>query len=216
MSITTLVFIPLIFGLIGFIEPCSLGMNIIFLSYVNKFSKKKRLAETVLFVLVRGFILAIIGLLAAFIGSRFISVQSSLFIVLGIIYILMGIFSIINKYHPLIGEINMAKYVKGRSALSLGVLFGLVIPACAIPLVIALIGVSAVIGNIFQGFISLFIFGVTLSAPLIFIATSEKSNAIIQRLQRKIQGIKWLTGIILIAVGILTLLSSVWWSGVVL
>ena len=189
-------------------------LNIIFLNRVNQFTRAKRIYETVIFTFVRGFFLAIVGLAAAFIGSRFITIQFSLFIVLGAIYILLGILSIVNMYHPIFKtDINLGKFVKNKGAVALGVIFGLIIPACAIAFVIALIGKALVAGNLFQGFISLFVFGITLSSPLIVISYFKKSNEIVQKIAAKAKSVPWLAGVILIIVGILTMLTSVWWAG---
>jgi len=177
-------------------------------------SKKMRVWESTLFTVVRALILALVGIAAAFVGSKFITIQASLFVVLGIVYILLGIIVIINIYRPLFKtDINLAKYVKNRGALSLGVIFGLVIPACAIALVVALIGRAALVGKVFEGFISLFIFGLTLSAPLIIISYFEQSNRIIQKIAMKARKMPWIAGVILIIVGVLTMLTSVWWTG---
>jgi len=214
MSFYDLLIIPILFGLIGFFEPCSLGINLIFLNRIQSMERKKRIRESILFTSVRAFILAVVGLAAAFIGSKFITIQASLFMFLGIAYILLGILAIINIYHPIFkADINLAKYVKHRGAVSLGVIFGLVIPACAIAFVLALIGRAAVVGNLFEGFLSLFVFGITLSAPLVIISYSERSTKIIQKLAMKVKRIPWIAGAILILVGILTMLTSVWWSG---
>ena len=54
-----------------------------------------------------------------------------------------------------------------RGPVALGLLFGLNIPACAAPLLFALFGAAAVGGvTIAQGFGSLALFGLFLSAPL--------------------------------------------------
>lgn len=213
MGIYDLILIPVLFGLVGFFEPCSLGINIIFLNRIKQLNKTKRIYETTLFTIVRGFFLALAGLSAAFIGSKFITIQSNLFIVLGIIYILLGILSIINMYHPIFNSnMNFTMYFKNKSTIALGIIFGLIIPACAIGFVIALIGKALLAGNVFSGFISLFVFGITLSFPLIIISYFEKSNQIIQKISSKTKKIKWLAGGILILVGILTMLSSVWWA----
>lgn len=214
MSLYELLLIPVIFGLIGFFEPCSLGINIIFLNRMQSMPRTRRIRESVLFTLVRGFILALVGLTAAFIGGKFITLQSSLFMFLGIAYILLGIAAIVNMYFPIFkADINFFKHFKNRGALSLGIIFGLVIPACAIAFILALIGRAVVAGNLFEGFISLFVFGISLSLPLIVISFFEKSNAIVQKISMKTKQMPWLAGIILIIVGILTMLSSVWWTG---
>jgi len=51
MSFYDLLLIPILFGFIGFFEPCSLGANIIFLNRIREFSKVKRIMETTIFTL---------------------------------------------------------------------------------------------------------------------------------------------------------------------
>lgn len=214
MNIYDLLLIPLLFGLLGFIEPCSMGLNIIFLNKINTMSRGKRLRETLLFTLVRGFFFALVGLSAAFIGSRLIVIQSSFFVILGVVYILLGIFTIINMYLPILScNLNLSRYLKSRGSLALGVIFGLVIPACAISFVIALIGRALLIGDIIGGFVTLFVFGVALSSPLIVLTFFEKSNEMLMKIFKWIQRIPWLAGATLIIVGLLTVLSSSWWAG---
>lgn len=207
-----LILIPFLFGLVGFVEPCSLGINVLFLNYIHKFKRIKRVSETLIFTLARGFVLALIGLSAAFIGTKFIKIQTSLFVILGILYIILGILSIINMYKPIFGmKWDFSRFIKKKTSLSLGLAFGLVIPACAIALVLALLGKTLLVGDLFGGFISLFVFGVTLSLPLVFICYFEKSTKIIQNIYNKAKRIPWLTGAILILIGILTFLTSSWW-----
>jgi len=215
MGLYDLILIPVLFGLIGFFEPCSLGINLIFLNRVQSMTRARRIRESLIFTLMRAFILALVGLTAAFIGSKFITIQVRFFIILGAIYIILGILAIINMYRPIFKiDINLAKYVKHKGAISLGLIFGLVIPACAIALIVALIGRALVVGNLFDGFLSLFVFGLALSSPLVVISCFEKSNKIIQKMATKAKRWPWLTGVVLILVGVLTMLTSIWWAGV--
>ena len=212
MGFNDLILIPFVFGLVGFFEPCSLGINMIFLNSMSRFSKAKRVLESIIFTFSRGFILALVGLSAAFIGNKFLKIQSSLFLILGGFFILLGILSIINMYKPIFSfRLDFSRFIKDKTGLSLGITFGLIIPACAIGLVLALVGKSVLTGDLLGGFLSLFVFGVTLSLPLVFISYSEKSIQIIQRIHEKTRKIKWLAGVILIVVGILTVLSTLWW-----
>jgi len=210
MSITSIFLIPLAFGLFGFIEPCSLGINTIFLNHINKFSKARRIFETLLFTFIRGFILALVGLSAAFIGKMFITVQASLFTVLGVIYIALGLFVMIkNSYF----SIDFSKHFRNKSTISYGLIFGVIIPACSIPFIVALMGQAAVMQNLFEGFVTLFVFGIALSLPLLFISMFEKSNNIIRWLSKKAKNAPIILGIILIIFGLLTIFSKNWWLG---
>jgi len=209
-----IVVIPVLFGLIGFFEPCSLGINIIFLDRIKGLNTTKKIIETSIFCLARGFLLALVGLSAAFIGSGIITIQSSLFIILGALYIFFGALTLINKYKPVFRPgIDLAKYVQIKSSVTLGLVFGLVIPACAIPLILALLGKSILLGNLLEGFVSLFAFGLALSIPLLIISFFAKSNEIISKISEKARQMPWLAGVILIVVGLLTMLSSSWWAG---
>jgi hypothetical protein len=40
MDLAHWVIIPIAFGLLGFIEPCSVGVNLIFLSYMNRLENR--------------------------------------------------------------------------------------------------------------------------------------------------------------------------------
>jgi len=125
MSLGDLILLPFIFGLVGFFEPCSLGVNIIFLNHLQGFSRAKRLAETLSFMLSRGLVLAMAGLSAAFIGKRFIDIQGSLFLLLGAFFIVLGVLSIINMRRPFFGfTLDFSGLVKDRSGLKLGAAFG--------------------------------------------------------------------------------------------
>jgi cytochrome c-type biogenesis protein len=75
MSVYDSIAIPLTLGLVGFVEPCSLGINIIFLTRVRGFNRAKRISETMISSFARGFFLALAGLSAAFIGSKIITLQ---------------------------------------------------------------------------------------------------------------------------------------------
>ena len=214
MNIPSLVLLPFLFGLIGFVEPCSLGINMIFLNRINGFERAKRISETLVFTIVRGTFLALVGLSATFIGSKIISIQSTFFWVLGAIYIFLGALAIMNMYIPIFKyQINLSKYLKNMEGIALGFIFGLIIPACAISFVLALIGKSILLGNLVEGFISLFLFGIALSLPLVIISFFDKSNEIIAKIAEKARQIPWLAGMVLIAVGLLTMLSSTWWAG---
>jgi cytochrome c-type biogenesis protein len=214
MNINSLVLIPFLFGLVGFVEPCSLGINMIFLNRINGLERAKRISETLVFTIVRGTFLALVGLSAAFIGSKIINIQSSFFLILGGIYILLGALAILNMYWPIFThQIDLSRFVKNKGSIALGVVFGLIIPACAISFVLALIGKSILLGNLVEGFISLFLFGIALSLPLVIISFFDKSNQIIAKIAEKARQIPWLAGMVLIAVGLLTMLSSTWWTG---
>lgn len=206
-----LIIVPLLLGLLGFIEPCSLGINGIFLARIQSLDKLTRIKETLLFTLVRALVLSLLGLTAAFVGKKLFTFQSYYFIILGIFYALMGFAYIYTKNKNMIlPSLNFSK-LANKNILSLGIIFGLVIPACAIPLLLVLIGKSLLLGDLLKGFISLFLFGVGLSTPLFLISFSEKSTKIIKWLSNKAIKTHYIAGVFLIILGVITALSSYWW-----
>ncbi|NIM97321.1 MAG: hypothetical protein GTO24_04325 [candidate division Zixibacteria bacterium] len=119
-----------------------------------------------------------------------------------------------NMYIPIFRyEMNIPKYLRNRESMALGFAFGLIIPACGIALVLALIGRSILFGNLVEGFISLFVFGIGLSLPLVIMSYFDRSNEIVARILDKARQIPWLAGAVLIFIGFLTMLSSSWWTG---
>ena len=52
MSLYATIILPFVFGLIGFVEPCSMGINIMFLSSIDRTSSTNRYREIAVFMLV--------------------------------------------------------------------------------------------------------------------------------------------------------------------
>lgn len=215
MSLFDLLLLPLLLGLLGFFEPCSLGVNSIFLAYIRKLDVAKRIGEAIVFSFARAFVLSLVGLLVVIVGRRFFVFQSSYFIVLGLFYILLGVFSIISKHRgiPMPGS-GLLGSMRKKNLFLMAIVFGAVIPACAIPLLLALLSKTLLTGDILAGWVSLAIFGLGLSLPLVIISASSRADRLMQKIHTKVSKWPYLTGIVLIIIGIITALSSVWWNGV--
>jgi cytochrome c-type biogenesis protein len=204
--------LPLLFGLLGFIEPCSLGINSIFLARIHRFTKLHRIRESLLFAFVRAFVLSLLGLGVAFVGTKVFTFQTFYFVILGAFYAMLGGAYIYTQYKKIyIPSLDFSRFAKKRNIFTLSVLFGLVIPACAIPLLLVLLGNAFAVDSLFQGFISLFIFGLGLSFPLVLFSFSNKSSNILKWISEKSSRVPYITGGLLIVLGIITALSSYWW-----
>lgn len=171
MTLTGLLFIPLVFGLVGAITPCALGINAVFLSSVTGKPRPRRTWEWLLFALSRAVMLTVLGLafglLGQAIGGFVLGYQRLIawgLIVLGVLFILSRFWRVPWPYLSLAG--NRAPTGNG-SALALGAVFGLDIPACTSPLVLALLAQTVLVGDWLFGAISLFVFGVGMSLPLL-------------------------------------------------
>ena len=120
-------------GLLGFIEPCSIGANGIFLGYLQTKDRSARLFEILKFTLGRSAALGLFGLGIALMGSLIFSAQKGFWLLLGLLYLALGITVILNArfrwglFSRLFGGRLMPKQVS--HSVWLGLLFGLNLPA---------------------------------------------------------------------------------------
>lgn len=198
-------------GLLGFVEPCSLGAHGIFLGYLKEKDRRTRLLETLRFSLVRSVMLGLFGLAVAFVGGLIFPAQKGFWLALGLLYLALGMAVILDARlrWGLFGRLSLGRLLppnKDRS-LGLGLLFGPNLPACAYPLVVALLGRSAAAGAAF-GFAALFVFGLALSLPLVPLAFSERATKLFRRLGRFGGVTPYLVGVALLAVSAYVLYTA--------
>ncbi len=205
ISLTNLLLLSVGLGLLGFIEPCSMGVNLLFIKYLEGKAAMRKWSQTAIFMLTRGLFIGILGALAALVGSSFVTAQKGLWILLGSAYLVLGILYLAGRAGFLMRTLGPGLHRLGRTRgpVALGLLFGLNIPACAAPLLFALFGAAAVGGvTVAQGFGSLALFGLFLSAPLAVAVAWPPGERLLDRfagLSRRIP--RW-TGAVLVAFGL--------------
>ncbi len=214
MSIEQLVIIPVLFGLIGFVEPCSLGANILFLSQIAGREAAVRRAEAIAFALTRALFLGIIGFIAGLLGALLVGVSSAYAAILGVLYISLGLGVLALGRSPISLPDLTPLLDRFRGAVPLGVLFGLSAPTCAAPLLIVLAGQGTLAGGL-GGFVSMGLFGLTLSSPLVFIASSERAGALLHSLRKRLQQAPVIAALALIVIGLVTVWSALRAGGAV-
>ncbi len=201
-------------GLLGFVEPCSIGSTLLFIKYLEGKSKRRKVAQVGVFAITRGVFIGLLGVAATMLGSAFLAFQQMAWIVLGAGYILLGILYLIGRARFLIISLgnNFALRSGLRGSATLGVVFGLNIPACATPLLIALFATAAASGasggTLASGFVSLAVFGLALSLPLVAAVLFEPARRILDWLASLSGRLPIWTGLLLIALG----LWSVWFA----
>ncbi|MFQ5541894.1 MAG: hypothetical protein ACE5E2_03615, partial [Candidatus Binatia bacterium] len=89
MELYQITLVPIAFGLLGFVEPCSIGANIIFLGYLQAREKAKVL-EAVKFTITRALFLGLIGLVAGALGQSLRIGTYSYSLTLGALYTFLG------------------------------------------------------------------------------------------------------------------------------
>ncbi len=53
-------------GLLAFIEPCSVGIHLLFIRYLKGLSQRMKISHTLLFALTRSSLMAVLGVIAVF------------------------------------------------------------------------------------------------------------------------------------------------------
>ncbi len=198
-------------GLLGFIEPCSLGAHGVFLGQLREKNRAARLRETLKFSLTRSVVLGLFGLGIALLGGAVFSVQKGFWLALGLLYLALGLAVILNARFRwgLFGSFSFGRLLPKRMdrSLGMGVVFGLNLPACAVPLILALLGRSAASGAAW-GFASLFVFGLALSLPLVPLVLSEGAAKVLRRLTRLSGATPYVIGVVLILVAAYVLYTA--------
>jgi cytochrome c-type biogenesis protein len=213
-SLTSLVALPIGLGLVGFIEPCSIGSTLLFVKYLEGKDGARKLAQVSVFTGTRALFIGLLGAFATVIGSAFLGFQRGGWVLLGAVYLLIGLMFMIGKSGALALSIGprLASLSDARSSATLGVLFGLNIPACAAPLLFALLAATAAGGSAgataASGFIALGLFGLALSLPLIAAVLFERARRALDWLAGLSARLPFWTGVLLAGLG----LWSIWFG----
>jgi cytochrome c-type biogenesis protein len=198
-----LVALPVAFGLVGFIEPCSIGSTIIFIKAMEGKPPSAKLAQIWLFAGFRAAFIGLLGAAAVVVGSAFFAFQKAAWIGLGALYAALGVLYLTGRIGWLMRSFGpslaLASSVRGSAVL--GVLFGLNIPACAAPLLAVVLGATLGVAAVAQGFVSLALFGLALSLPLVLAVFWERGRRWIDRMSLLAERVPTWTGLLLIVLG---------------
>lgn len=203
--------LPVFFGLIGFLEPCSIGSTLVMVKQMEGRSEREKIAQMLVFAATRALF---IGLLAAGVGSAFLGWQKGAWLLLGVFYVVLGAMYLGGRAGMLMHAIGPdLSRLRGRGgAAALGLLFGLNIPACAAPLILALLALAAAGGTsaaeLGAGFVSLGLFGLALSLPLVLAVFFAPVRALLDWLASLSRRIPRWTGALFILLG----LWSIWFG----
>jgi cytochrome c-type biogenesis protein len=160
-----------------------------------------------LFAGTRAGFIGLAGALATTLGTAFLGFQRAGYLLLGGVYAGLGLLFVAGMAGRLMVAVGpgLRRIGAARGSALLGILLGVNIPACAAPLIFALLGTSAAAGaaggTALSGFASLALFGLALSLPLILAVLFAPGRRAIDRFARySTQAPIW-TGLILIALG---------------
>lgn len=203
MDLWALIAVPAGLGLLGFIEPCTVGSSLLFIKYLEGKDLAAKIVETASFTATRALFIGALGAAAALIGTAFLQVQHWFWILLGAAYLLLGVLYLTRQqwrfmrvFGPTLGRARGA-----RGGAMLGVLFGLNIPACAAPVLAALMAASVGAASIVQGFVAMAVLGLALSLPLVLAVFWVRARRWLDRLAAMSERVPLWTGVLFIALG---------------
>ena len=199
--------LPIGLGLFGFVEPCSIGSTLLFIKLMEGKSAAVKVGQVATFAFTRAIFIGLLGAAAALIGAVFLGLQKAAWLVLGLVYLAIGILYLTGHIAWLMRSIGprLARLGDLRASALLGTLFGLNIPACAAPLLLALLAASAsgaMAGGVAGGFVSLALFGLALSLPLVVAVLFARARRALDWLAGLTARAPRWTGLALIALGL--------------
>ena len=203
LSLHTLVWLPAFLGLLGFIEPCTIGGHLVFLDTQGQRSPSERMKAVAVFTAVRCMVTGMFGALIAFLGQHLIALQTGIWLIFGLIYLAIGLALLVGNAGPLKLNIDLAPaaWKRVQNPVVLGMAFGLNIPACAAPILFGLLALAATAGTVLTGFTMMFVFGFFLSFPLIVFAAVPKLTNWLAQLGQRMRQVTWLIGSVFVLLG---------------
>lgn len=205
---------PIAFGLFGFIEPCAIGATLLFVKTTEGKSSSTKIAQVLSFTLSRALFIGLLGALAAFVGTLFLGLQKGVWVLVGIVYLAIGVLYLSGRIGMLMRSIGprLGALSSPRGSIAFGAILGLNIPACAGPLLLALLAASAAGGaggeTVVRGFVSLALFGFALSLPLVIVVLFARARGALDWLAGLTRRVPRWTGVLFVVLG----LWSIWFG----
>jgi cytochrome c-type biogenesis protein len=190
-------------GLLGFVEPCTVGGHLIFLRSMADKSLRTRTGAALAFTLVRTLMMGAFGAVVVVLGKSLIDVQTALWLIFGSLYILIGIAYGVGRAGVFERHVDFvpSAWKAAENPFVLGAALGLNIPACAAPILFGLIGLAASSGAVTLGIATMAVFGLALSAPLVVLAASPASASLADRLMGVRPRTRWVLAAVFVALG---------------
>jgi cytochrome c-type biogenesis protein len=206
--------LPIGLGLFGFIEPCSVGSSLLFIKSIEGKSASDKLVQVGTFALIRALAMGMLGLAAIGLGTAFLGLQQGAWLMFGTVYVLVGLLYLAGKSQLFSVSFGAAlsRFSSKKGSATLGALFAFNIPACAAPLIVALLGMAAAGGAsgapLTRGFISMALFGLALSLPIVAAAFFSRAQTALDQLAGLSRRMPRWTGAVLLVLG----LWSIWFG----
>jgi cytochrome c-type biogenesis protein len=212
-ELASTILLPIGLGLLGFVEPCSIGTTLLFMKLMEGKPAVTKLGQVAAFATSRALFTGLLGGATALVGAALLDFQKVGWVLMGLVYAAIGVLYLaghagwmMRRIGPALGDLG-----EMRSSIAFGMLFGLSIPACAGPLLLALLAASAAGvtgGNVARGFVALALFGLALSLPLVVAVLFPGARRAMDWLAALSAKMPLWTGLLMIALG----LWSMWFG----
>lgn len=216
----TILLLPFGLGLLGFIEPCTIGAHLIFLSAQAERNRNARVAALASFIIARMVVMGGFGGLVGLVGHWLIDLQTGFWLAFGLLYVGIGIAFVFGRAGLVKRRLAIAPeaWRRARNPLLMGAAFGLNIPACAAPILFGLLGLAVSGGSVLAGFTMMAVFAFALSAPLILMALEPRFAGFTMRAAEFLRTRPWLVGPVFFGLGIWSIYFGLFvdpidWSG---
>lgn len=199
--------LPIGLGLLGFVEPCAIGSTLVFIKLMEGRPAAAKLGQVLSFALARALFTGLLGGGAALVGRAFLDFQKVGWLFMGLVYVAIGVLYLAGRAGWLMRSVGprLAGLGDIRKSAALGIFFGTSIPACAGPLLLALLASTASGAGghgLLWGFASLALFGFALSLPLVVAVLFKPARRGLDRLAALSSRVPHWTGVLLIGIGI--------------
>jgi len=210
LSLYTFFSLPVALGLLGFIEPCTIGGHLLFLNTQKDRSHQEKVVAVIIFIVVRSLVLGTFGASIALLGQQLIGMQTQIWLIFGSLYLSIAISFLLNETDLIKQQLDLAPaaWKRAQNPVTLGLAFGLNIPACAAPILFALLGLAATTATVLVGFGMMLLFGLFLSLPLALFAVIPQLAIKLDRLANWLKQTAWLIGVVFVIFGV----WSIWFG----
>jgi cytochrome c-type biogenesis protein len=201
--VTLLLVSAALLGFLAFFEPCTIATHTLFSAHLNKKEDKQHCCYNLFALwLSRSVLLVVIQVLAVY----FIAVPNWGEVLPSVILFAIAMIYLISRfvYIP-IPHLEFYKLLPVNKNLSDAIKLGLTIPACTLPLIVLITGMSVTLGSILYAALAGILFSSLFTLPLIVTSIKGINENSRDFLQRAAKGSPFLTSVLLIGLALILL-----------
>jgi len=204
--LTLLLFTAALLGLLAFFEPCTIATHTLYSVKVNQSNDKNVCCQSLLSVwLSRSFLLIMIFVSAVLITNPPAWSESLPSIILSVMAIIYLVSRFI--YIP-VPHLEFHKLLPGSKRLPYSIKLGLTLPACTLPLIIIVVGMSITLDSIVYAAVAGLVFASLFTAPMVIASAKGLDENSLELLNRAAKGSPYLTAVLLFGLALFLLVPS--------